>query len=94
MNCITSSRCRLLTFNEVSSEIFHSCGAILQNSLINLLLSRGSPPPNVTPPPVAKKYKLSMATSSLSSCGVIVRQIVFLLKHCGLMQYLQRSRHP
>ena len=47
------STCSCATFNDVSMLILHGLGQTLRNSLMNALLRAGSPPPNVTPPPVA-----------------------------------------
>ena len=47
------STCSCGTFKDVSMFSFHGLGQTLRNSLMNALLRAGSPPPNVTPPPVA-----------------------------------------
>ena len=71
-----------------------SAGFIRQKATISSLLSNGSPPPKVTPPFVALKYRSSIITSSSICCASICCHTPSGLRHCSFKQYLQRNGHP
>src|SRR5574344_443424 len=82
------------TFKEVSMFIFQLLGQYDLKCRISLHDNRGSPPPKVTPPPVARKYKSSFFTLWKSSSGVKRFHTLFGDSACGFRQYLQLSGQP
>ena len=82
------------TLREVSAFIFQAGPHRLRKARMKSGRSSGSPPPKVTPPPVARKYSSSFLVSSYSSAGVISLCGESGDKVWGLRQYRQRSRQP
>ena len=82
------------TFRLVSTDRVHKSPHNARNSRINAVLSNGSPPPNVTPPLVARKYNSSGLVCLYSCSAVRLFHESCGSKHCGLMQYLHRSGQP
>lgn len=79
------------TLREVSKLSFHSSPHRLRKARMKSGRSSGSPPPKVTPPPVARKYSSSFLVSSYNSSGVRVLCGKPASSVCGFRQYLHRS---
>lgn len=82
------------TWSDVSRLIRQSVPHRRRNSRIKPGCSQGSPPPKVTPPPLARKYNSSILTCRYTSSGVYALKRSERPSDCGLRQYRHRSGQP
>ena len=83
-----------VTDNPSSAEAIKAAHENLRLAAVKSKCRSGSPPPKVTPPFVARKYRASLQRILTISATDSRRESDVALKHEGLRQYRQDKGHP